>query len=128
MRECLSVIAEHRTELSPTIPKHGTGCPSQHRRALTRTRAHLFKAQGAGLFNAEVHYDPPARLGLLHQVHLFCEAENLANRTYVGSALNVTDSLTAAGAEAGASVLDAKTGSIFAGAPRSVFGGVRVRF
>ena len=90
--------------------------------------ANLLKAQGAGLFNVELHYDPPARLGLLHRVHLYAEVENLANRTYVGSALNVTDSLTAAGAEAGASVLDAKSGSIFAGAPRSVFGGVKIHF
>lgn len=90
--------------------------------------ANLLKAPGAGLFNVELHYDPPARLGLLHRVHLFCEAENLANRTYVGSALNITDSLAANGAEAGASVLDGKSGSIFAGAPRSVFGGVRVHF
>ncbi len=90
--------------------------------------ANLLKAQGAGLFNVELHYDPPARLGLLHRVHLYCEVENLANRTYVGSALNVTDSLTATGAEAGASVLDGKSGSIFAGAPRSVFGGVKVHF
>ena len=78
--------------------------------------------------NVELHYDSPARLGLLHRVHLFAEVENLANRTYVGSALNVTDSLTATGAEAGASVLDGKSGSIFAGAPRSVFGGVRIHF
>ena len=90
--------------------------------------ANLLKAQGAGLFNVELHYDPPARFGLLHRVHLYCEVENLANRTYVGSALNVTDSLTAAGAEAGASVLDGKSGSIFAGAPRSAFGGVRIHF
>ncbi len=90
--------------------------------------ANLLKAQGAGLFNVELHYDPPARLGLLHRVHLYLEAENLANRTYVGSALNVTDSLTAAGAEAGASVLDGKSGSIYAGAPRSVFGGVKIHF
>ena len=90
--------------------------------------ANLLKAQGAGLFNVELHYDPPARFGLLHRVHLYCEVENLANRTYVGSALNVTDSLTATRAEAGASVLDGKSGSIFAGAPRSVFGGVKIHF
>ena len=90
--------------------------------------ANLLKAQGAGLFNVEVHYDPPVRLGPLHRLHLFCEATNLANRTYVGSALNVTDSLVSPGVEAGTAVLDAKTGSILAGAPRSVFGGVRVHF
>ncbi len=90
--------------------------------------ANLLKAQGAGLFNLEVHYDPPARLRLLHRVHLFCEVENLANRTYVGSALNVSDSLAANGTEAGASVLDGKTGSILAGAPRTVFGGLKIHF
>ena len=72
--------------------------------------ANLLKAQGAGLFNVELHYDPPTRLGLLHRVHPYCEVENLANRTYVGSALNVTDSLIAAGAQGGASVLDGKSG------------------
>ena len=88
--------------------------------------ANLLKAQGTGLLNVELHYDPPARLGLLARFHLYVEVENLANRTYVGSALNVTDSLTSTGAEAGASVLDRKSGSIFAGAPRSVFGGVNL--
>jgi iron complex outermembrane receptor protein len=90
--------------------------------------ANLLKAPGADLLNVELHYDPPARIRALHRLHLFFEVQNLANRTYVGSASNLSDSLTASGGEAGPVVLAGKTGSIYAGAPRSFFGGVRVRF
>ena len=90
--------------------------------------ANLLKAPGFGLLNLELHYDPPVRMKLLHRVHVFFEVQNLANRTYAASASNLSDSLTNSGGEAGAATLAAKTGSIFAGAPRSFFGGVRLLF
>lgn len=90
--------------------------------------ANLLKAPGVGLFNLDLHYDPPRRMKLLHRFHIFFEIQNLADRTYVASASNLSDSLTSAGVQAGASAIAAKTGSIYAGAPRSFFGGVRVKF
>ncbi len=90
--------------------------------------ANLLQAPGYGLFNVELHYDPPARMRLLHRFHLFFEVENLFDRGYVASAGNLSDGLAASGQQASAASLAAKTGSIYAGAPRSEFGGVRVRF
>ena len=90
--------------------------------------ANLLKAPGVGLFNLELHYDPPMRLRLLHRFHLYFEIQNLFDRTYVASASNLSDSLTASGMQANAAGLSAKTGSVYAGAPRSAFGGVRVHF
>ncbi|MGI4747239.1 MAG: TonB-dependent receptor family protein [Janthinobacterium lividum] len=90
--------------------------------------ANLLKAPGIGLFNLDLHYDPPARLKLLHRFHTFFEIQNLADRSYVASASNLSDSLTSAGVQAGAAAIAARTGSIYAGARRSFFGGVRVQF
>jgi len=99
-----------------------------YRDAFWLDNANLLKAPGVGLFNLELHYDPPKRMGLLARAHFTFEIENLFDRTYVGSASNLSDSLLASGQEAGMTTLAAKTGSIYAGAPRSFFGGVRVGF
>ncbi|MCQ8240033.1 TonB-dependent receptor family protein [Rhizosaccharibacter radicis] len=90
--------------------------------------ANLLRAPSAGLLNLELHYDPPRRMGAWHRLHLFCEIENLANRTYVASAANIADGLGANGAPLGKTALAGRTGSIYAGQPRSAFGGVKVRF
>jgi iron complex outermembrane recepter protein len=90
--------------------------------------AGLLAAPSYGLVNLELHYDPPARMPLLHRLHMFFEIENLLDHTYVASAANISDQLTSAGAEAGPMTLAAATGSILAGAPRSFYGGMSVRF
>jgi iron complex outermembrane receptor protein len=62
-------------------------------------------------------------------LRFFFDVQNLANRTYVASAGNLTNSLNiTTGQQNGASVLENSTGSIYAGTPRASYGGVRVRF
>ena len=91
--------------------------------------ANLLKAPGYLIVNADLHYDPPAELGLISRVRFYVDVQNLLDDRYVASASNITDTLNAATrAQNGAAVLSTATGSIYAGAPRSVFGGVRVKF
>ena len=91
--------------------------------------ANLLAASGYTLWNLSTHYDPPAGHRTLSRLRFYVDVQNLTNRVFVGSANNLTDSLnTTTGTENPASVLAAASGSIYAGAPRSTFGGVRVRF
>jgi iron complex outermembrane receptor protein len=91
--------------------------------------ANLLKAAGTTLFNLNLHYDPPADHGWLSRVHFYYDIQNLASRTYIASANNISDSLNAAtGMENGEGVLINNTGSIWAGVPRANFGGFRVKF
>jgi iron complex outermembrane receptor protein len=50
------------------------------------------------------------------------------NRTYVASANNIADSVTALGFQNPASVLANTTGSIYAGSPRAFVAGMKVAF
>ena len=91
--------------------------------------ANLLKASGYTLLNLNLHYDPPGGHGRLSRMRFYFEIENLANRTYVGSAGNITNSLNSTtGLEDGALVLANSTGSIYAGTPRASYGGVRMSF
>jgi iron complex outermembrane receptor protein len=57
------------------------------------------------------------------------DVQNLLDQRYIASASNITDSLNAATKlENPPGVLAGSTGSVYAGAPISVFGGVRVKF
>lgn len=90
--------------------------------------ANLLSAPGCTLLNLSTHYDPPAGQGAFSRLRFYFDMENLADKTYVASAGNITDSLTGAGQQNGAAVLAASTGSVYAGTPRASYGGVRVRF
>jgi iron complex outermembrane receptor protein len=91
--------------------------------------ANLIQASGYLLLNLDVHYDPPAELGLISRARFYIDVQNLLDQRYIASASNITDSLnTATKAENPAGVLANSTGSIYAGQPISVFGGVRVKF
>ncbi len=90
--------------------------------------ANLLSAPGYTQLNLSTHYDPPGGHGALSRLHFYFDMQNLANRTYVASAGNLTDSLNANGQQNSAAVLAAVGGSIYAGTPRASFGGVRVRF
>jgi iron complex outermembrane recepter protein len=91
--------------------------------------ANLLKAPGYTLWNLDLHYDPPASHGRLSQLSFYFEIQNLANKTYVASATNITDSLNSStGVENSAAVLINSTGSVYAGVPRASYGGVRMRF
>jgi len=90
--------------------------------------ANLLAAPGYNVLNLSTHYDPPIGHGALSRIRFFFSIQNLANKTYVASAGNITDSLNSAGQQNGAAVLATTTGSIYAGTPRASYGGVRVRF
>ena len=91
--------------------------------------ANLVKAPGYAIVNLNLHYDPGIRLAYLQGMTLFLQVQNLFDKTYVASANNVSDSINAtSGLQNGPSVLASAGGSIYAGAPRSVIGGIKVKF
>jgi len=115
----------------PTGRFHGLGgfLETNFRDEYDLDNANLLQAPGYTLLNLNFHYEPPASRGLLRRMGLYFEVANLANRTYVGSAGNITDSLNATtGMENGPDVLANSTGSIYAGMPRASYGGVRMSF
>ena len=85
--------------------------------------ANLAKVPGFGIVNVNLHYIKPIADSVFREVQAYVELRNVANRTYVASANNVTDT----GTSTNASVL-AASGSIYAGTPRTVYGGLRVKF
>jgi iron complex outermembrane receptor protein len=89
--------------------------------------ANLIAAAGYLLMNLDVHYDPPAERGLISRLRFYIDVQNLLNQRYIASASNITDTLNAA-TKAQNSALANSTGSVYAGAPISVYGGVRVKF
>jgi len=91
--------------------------------------ANLLKAPSATLLNADIHYDPPAAHGEWSRLHFYFDMQNLANRTYVGSANNINDSISSTtGMENGISTVANTTGSFYAGTPRASYGGIQLRF
>lgn len=80
------------------------------------------------LVNLNLHYDPPGSGEWWSRLSLFASVQNLFDRTYVGSASVIADSLGATGVENGAAVLGNTTGTIYAGQPRTVYAGVKSRF
>ena len=81
------------------------------------------------MVNLNLHYDPPKDAGWLSRLRLFASVQNLFDRTYVGSASVIADSLnTATGLQNPASILGNVTGSIYAGAPRTIYFGVKGHF
>ena len=99
------------------------------REAYWLDNANLLKAPSATLLNADLHYDPPVGHGELSRLHFFYNLQNLAGRTYVGSANNISDSISSStGLENGAATVANTTGSFYAGMPRASYGGVQLRF
>ncbi len=81
------------------------------------------------LVNLNLHYDPPKSADWWSRISLYASVQNLFDRTYVGSASVISNSLNAAtGLENPASALSTTTGSIYAGQPRTIYAGIRTRF
>jgi iron complex outermembrane receptor protein len=59
---------------------------------------------------------------------MYAEVRNVFDRTYVASANNIGNSVTAAGVQNGASVLANTTNSIYAGSPRAFIAGIKLAF
>jgi iron complex outermembrane receptor protein len=91
--------------------------------------ANLVKAPSYGIVNLNLHWVPRLGGDVVRGVELFFNVQNLLDKTYVASANNVSDTISATtGVQSDRTVLANAGGSIFAGAPRSFFGGVRVKF
>lgn len=81
------------------------------------------------LVNLNLHYDPPKGDAWWSRFSLYASVQNLFDRTYVGSASVISNSLNAAtGLDNPASTLSGTTGSVYAGQPRTVYAGVKARF
>lgn len=90
--------------------------------------ANLLKAPGYELVNLNVHYKTDLVSDSFRFLNLFLEVRNVFDRTYVASANNIANSVTAAGLQNPASVLANTTGSIYAGSPRTFVAGMKVAF
>ena len=85
------------------------------------------QAPGYNLVNVNVHYTPDISIGWLRSFSTYFEVRNLFDKTYIASANSVTNT-QAGGIENGGSSLAAGTGSIYAGSPRTYYGGVKLKF
>ena len=91
--------------------------------------ANLVQVPSYDVINLNLHYTPQLSGGTVRSFTVFFEVQNLLDKTYVASANNVTDSISSTtGAQNGAATVANTGGSIYAGAPQSFIGGVRVRF
>jgi len=89
----------------------------------------LLKAPGYELVNMNVHYKTDLASDYFRQLNLFFEVRNVFDRTYVASANNIANTVTAAGVQNPGSVLAAtQTGSIYAGSPRAFVAGMKIAF
>lgn len=99
-----------------------------HRSAYVIDNANLLALPGSTLLNLNLHYDPPPGDGWWRRLSLYAALQNVTDRTYVGSASVIANSIDASGRENGAAVLRGVTGSIYAGQPRTVYVGIKGRF
>ncbi|MCS3759942.1 TonB-dependent receptor family protein [Bradyrhizobium centrosematis] len=90
--------------------------------------ANLLKAPGYELVNVNVHYKTDLVSDTFRSLNLFLEVRNVFDRTYVASANNVGNSVSATGTPDAASTLANTTGSIYAGSPRTFVAGMKVAF
>jgi iron complex outermembrane receptor protein len=90
--------------------------------------ANLLKAPGYELVNLNVHYNTDLKSDYFKSLSMYAEVRNVFDRTYVASANNISNSVTAAGVQNAASVLANTTGSIYAGSPRAFIAGIKLAF
>ena len=91
--------------------------------------ANLLKAPGYAVVNANLHYATELTGGYAKRLSLYVEVRNLFDTTYVASAQNLANGISGTtGLQNGAAVLATTTGSVFAGAPRNIVGGMRLAF
>lgn len=121
---------------SSTFGNFGTYLELNYRSGFWLDNANLLSCPSATLMNFDVHYDPAPGHGLWSRTHFYFDLQNIANRTYVGSAGNITNTVSNVGGVAvenpaygpAPALAQTATGSIYAGAPRSSIGGFRILF
>lgn len=85
--------------------------------------ANILEAPGYDLVNLNLHYNMAFASGPLRELSAYFEIRNLFDEEYVSSANNLTLSSTST-----PDSLANASGSIYAGAPRTFYGGMKVRF
>lgn len=90
--------------------------------------ANLMRAPGYELVNLNLHYKTDLISDYFKTLNLFFEVRNVFDRTYVASANNITNSVTAAGVQNPASILANNPNSIYAGSPRAFVAGMKIAF
>ena len=90
--------------------------------------ANLLKAPGYELVNLNVHYKTDLVSDYFRALSLYLEVRNVFDRTYVASANNIGNSVTALGVQNPATILANTTGLIYAGSPRAFVAGMKVAF
>ncbi len=85
-----------------------------------------------GLLNVNAHYDGEVNLGLLQKFTAYVEVRNILNERWVASANNLTNRVSNFGPlvvqNGYVDMAQNATGSIYAGNPRMVQGGVKFKF
>jgi iron complex outermembrane recepter protein len=115
-------------ELSGPLAGLGGFVEVQWKDSFYMDNANLLKAPGYELVNLNVHYKTDLVSDYLKTLSLYLEVRNVFDRTYVASANNIADSVTALGVQNPASVLANTTNSIYAGSPRAFVAGMKVAF
>lgn len=115
-------------ELSGPLAGLGAFVEVQWKDSLYMDNANLLKAPGYELVNLNLHYKTDLAPDYLKSLSLYLEVKNVFDRTFVASANNIGNSVTALGVQNPASVLANTTGSIYAGSPRAVVAGMKVAF
>jgi iron complex outermembrane receptor protein len=115
-------------QLSGPFAGLGAFVEVQLKDAFYMDNANLLKAPGYELVNLNVHYKTELASDTFKTLSAYLEVRNLFDRTYVASANNIGNSVTAAGVQNPASILANTTGSIYAGSPRAVVAGMKVAF
>ena len=84
--------------------------------------ANLRKAPGYELVNLNVHYNTDLQSDYFKSLSMYAEVRNVFDRTYIASANNIGNTVTAGGQGL------ANTGSIYAGSPRAFMAGMKLAF
>ena len=91
--------------------------------------ANFLKAPGYELVNVNLHYKTDLISDYFRHLTLYFEVRNIFDTTYIASANNIANTVTAAGIQNPSSVLaTTQTGSIYAGSPRAFVAGMRIAF
>jgi iron complex outermembrane receptor protein len=115
-------------ELSGPLKGVGGFIEVQWKDSFYMDNANLLKAPGYQLVNLNAHYKTELASDYFRSLSLYLEVRNVFDRTYVASANNIGDSVTALGVQNPASILANTTGSIYAGSPRAYIAGMKVAF
>ena len=115
-------------ELSGALAGLGAFVELQSKNSFYMDNANLLKAPGYELVNLNVHYKTELASDYLKSVSIYLEVRNLFDRTYVASANNIANKVSATGIQSPGIILADTTGSIYAGSPRAFIAGMKVAF